>query len=85
MNKKTEFIDCVAWEKLAENIALYMSKGKKLGVVGRLQKRDYEDKDGRKRYVTEVVCESVEFLSPMGAVKEDKPDYELIDDEQMPF
>lgn len=63
-NKTVEYVKCVAWEKTAENIAKFMSKGKRMGVEGRIQTRDYE-KDGRKVYVTEVICTEVEFLSPM--------------------
>ena len=54
------FIQCVAWEKLAEVISQYVSKGKKIAVEGRIQTRSYE-KDGRKNYVTEVIVQSMEF------------------------
>ena len=58
--KQTDFIPCVAWEKTAEVIAQYVSKGQKIAVEGRIQTRSY-DKDGRKVYVTEVVVQSMEF------------------------
>lgn len=64
--KQTDYIDCVAWDKAAESLCKYMSKGKKIAVSGRLQKRSYEDAKGNTRYVTEVVVDEVEFLSPMG-------------------
>lgn len=57
----TDFIDCVAWRNTAEFISKYFAKGRMMVAVGRLQKRDYENKDGEKRYVTEVVCESAYF------------------------
>jgi len=67
--EKTDFIDCVVWDKRAELCATYLSKGKKVGVVGRLSTRTYENKDGVKVKVTEIVADEVDFLSPKG----DKP------------
>lgn len=64
--KVTDYLNCVAWRELGENVAKYMSKGKKLGVSGDFSTRSYEDSHGNKRYVTECVCSEVEFLSPMG-------------------
>lgn len=60
-NKTTEFVDIVAWEKLAETCANYLRKGSKAAVEGKLKRRSYE-KDGRKVYVWEVVANTVEFL-----------------------
>ena len=48
--------------KAAENCAKYLSKGRQTAVEGRLQIRSYDDKDGQRRWVTEVVAENVEFL-----------------------
>lgn len=59
---QADFINCVAWEGLAENLAKYMKKGSKIAVEGRIQTRSYDAKDGTKRYVTEVVATSIEFL-----------------------
>lgn len=59
-----DFIDCVAWQRTAENLAKYMSKGKMVGVTGRIQTRAYETKDGQRRKATEVVASHVLFLSP---------------------
>ena len=58
---EADFINCVAWEKTAENICNYMTKGSKMAVQGRIQVSTY-DKDGEKRYKTEVVAGQVEFL-----------------------
>lgn len=62
-NKKEEvqFHNLVAWGKTAELINQYCGKGSPLYVEGRLQTRNYEAKDGSKRYVTEVVIESMQF------------------------
>lgn len=61
--KETDFINCVAWGKTAENTANYTQKGSLVGVSGRLQVRSYDAKDGSKRYVTEVVADEVQFLN----------------------
>lgn len=61
-NKEADFIPVVVWGKQAEATANYMSKGKLMGVAGRIQTRSYEAKDGTRRYVTEIVSEEVQFL-----------------------
>lgn len=58
--KKAQFIPCVAWNKTAELIDQYFTKGKPLTVTGRITVRNYE-KNGEKRYVTEVVTSGIEF------------------------
>ena len=58
---ETDYIDCVAWRGTAEFLEKYFSKGRMAVVAGRLQKRSYTDKDGNKRYATEVVAESIYF------------------------
>ena len=60
-NQQADFISCVAWEKTAEVISQYCTKGKKIAVEGRIQTRSYDAKDGTKRYVTEIVVQSMEF------------------------
>lgn len=61
---KADFLNIVAWRTLADNVAKYTQKGSKVGVVGQIQTRNYEDKQGVKRYVTEIIADEVEFLSP---------------------
>lgn len=60
----TDFIPCVAWEKRAETLQQYCHKGDRLGVSGRLQIRQYEDKEGNKKSVAEVVIEDFDLLQP---------------------
>lgn len=61
--KQTDFIDIVAWRKLAERVGQYATKGRLVAVEGRLQIRSYEAKDGSgRRKVTEVVADAVRFL-----------------------
>lgn len=62
--READFFPVVVWGKAAEACARYLAKGKKAGVGGRLQVRSYQGQDGAKRYVTEIVAEQVEFLSP---------------------
>ena len=62
--KETDFIPCVVFKQLAEHCANYLAKGKLASVDGRIQVRTYNDKDGQKRWVTEVIAEDVHFLSP---------------------
>jgi single-strand DNA-binding protein len=57
-----DFIPIVVWNKQAENIKKYCNKGSKILVEGRIQTRSYDDNNGSKRYVTEVVAENTEFL-----------------------
>ncbi len=61
-NPETDFINCVIWRKQAENLARYCHKGSQVAVEGRIQTRNYQAQDGSKRYVTEVMCDSVTFL-----------------------
>ncbi|WP_096636405.1 single-stranded DNA-binding protein [Clostridium cochlearium] len=57
-----DFVPIVIWGKQAENATTYTGKGKLCGIAGRIQTRNYEAKDGTKRYVTEIVADEVQFL-----------------------
>lgn len=59
--RQTDFIDCVAWRQQAEFINRYFGKGRMICVEGTLQKRSYDDRNGNKRWVTEVVVDNVSF------------------------
>lgn len=61
--RTADFINCVAWRKQAENIAKYCVKGTQVAAEGRIQTRSYDHTDGTKRYVTEIICDNVTFLS----------------------
>lgn len=61
--RETDFINIVAFQKQAENIKKYLTKGSLVAVDGRIQTRNYEDKDGKRVYVTEVVADRVQFLN----------------------
>lgn len=60
--QEADFINCVCWGKVAENTANYCSKGSLVSVDGRLQTRTYENNQGQKVFVTEIVADSVQFL-----------------------
>ena len=59
--RETDFIDIVAWRATAENISKYFKKGDGIGIIGRIQTRNYENNEGRKVYVTEVVADNFDF------------------------
>ena len=86
--KETDFIDCVAWKGTAEFVANYVTKGRMLAVEGRLQLRDYTDKEGNKRKVAEVIASGVFFADSkreenMGSLP--KTFTEVEDNETLPF
>lgn len=91
--KEADFINIVVWNKTAESSAKYLSKGRQTAVEGRLQIRSYDDKDGQRRWVTEVVAENVEFLSngqggSSGQNKQQDDDWGqevVFDDNDVPF
>ena len=62
-----DFINTVAWSKTADIVAQYTHKGSLVGVEGRIQTRSFDDKDGKRVYVTEVVADSVQFLESKSA------------------
>jgi len=64
--KQTDFIRCVAWRNTAEFISRHFFKGMAIGVVGSLQTRSWEDKDGNKRQVMEVVVDEASFVEKKG-------------------
>ncbi len=81
-----DFIQCVAWEKTAEIISQYVTKGQKIAVEGRIQTRSYDANDGSKRYVTGVIVTYMEFCDSKGSGKSggDIPGH-AVDDSDIPF
>ena len=65
--READFINVVVWDKRAENVGKYMSKGRLVAVEGRIQTRNYDNNEGKKVYVTEVVALSVQFLESKGS------------------
>lgn len=60
--READFVNCVIWRKPAETLANYAKKGTLIGVVGRIQTRNYENQQGQKVFVTEVVCDNFQLL-----------------------
>ena len=65
--READFINIVAWDKTAENIGKFMSKGRLIAVEGRIQTRNYDNNEGKKVYVTEVIASNVQFLESRNA------------------
>lgn len=73
--QEADFISCISWNKTAELMNQYLSKGALIGIEGRIHTRSYDDNTGRKVYVTEVITDSVQFLESKGntAQNQNKP------------
>ena len=90
-NYDADFINCTAWRQTAEFVSKYFTKGRMIGVVGSIQTRNYDDKDGKKVYVTEVAADEVHFVESKGdnnntAPVADVNDSAPIDDtDKLPF
>ena len=65
--READFINIVVWRKQAENVKNYLSQGSQVAIDGRIQTRSYDDQNGQKRYVTEVVADNVEFIGTKGS------------------
>lgn len=68
--QEADFFNIVAFRKQAENVNNYLSKGSLVGIDGRLQSRSYENSEGKRVFVTEVVADSVQFLEPKNSNKQ---------------
>lgn len=83
--KEADFINIVAWRNTAEFISRYFQKGQMAVIDGRLQVRDYTDRDGNKRYMTEVVANSVYFAGSKATVSNSGIEPLDDDDGELPF
>ena len=88
--RRTDFIDCTAFNKTAERLVKYVKKGDKIYVIGELQKNDYTASDGTKRYTTKVIINEVEFMggkkeSSNNAPANTRADWNDVDDDDIPF
>ena len=72
---ESDFFNCIAFSKLAETISKYVKKGDQIGLEGRLQTRNYTNRDGKKVYVTEIIVENVEFLQTKKQEEQTSPTY----------
>ena len=97
--RQADFINVVAWSKLGEFCSKYFKKGQQVGVIGRIQTRNWEDEQGQKRYVTEVVAEeayfadskrdgadSSSFENTFGSnLASSSPEFEVTSSDDLPF
>lgn len=90
--RETDFFRVVAWRQTAELCEKYLSKGKRVGVIGALQTRSWETDDGSKRVATEIIADEVEFLTPKSEGEPEPPrpakknaQPTPIDDDDLPF
>ncbi|MGO3711048.1 single-stranded DNA-binding protein [Vagococcus salmoninarum] len=81
-DREADFINCVIWRKPAETLANYTRKGSLIGVVGRIQTRNYENQQGQRVYVTEVVCDNFQMLESKNANEQRKQEPSFGDDNQ---
>lgn len=85
---EADFINIVAWSKLAEFCSKYFMKGQQVSIVGRLQTRTWEDENGQKRYVTEVVAEEAYFADSKKEENTLTPvqeQFEITNSDDLPF
>ena len=88
--RETDFFDITVWRECAELCARYLRKGNKVGIVGSIQFRTYEDDNGSKHKVAEVKVDEVEFLTPKSQsdekpTKKERQKLEEVDDDNLPF
>lgn len=94
--RKADFINCIAWRQTGEFVSKYFAKGHRIALEGSLQTRDYTDNEGKKRYVTEVLVDNVEFCQSKAenatgsnfesnATAADIDGFMPIEDEDLPF
>lgn len=95
-DREADFINCVIWRQQAENLANWAKKGALIGIVGRIQTRNYENQQGQRVYVTEVVADNFQLLEsrkdrgdqPQANSQSDfwwNEDPFVIDDDSLPF
>ena len=72
--RQADFINCVAWRQTATFISQYFHKGSRIGLTGSIQTRTYEDKNGDKKFITEVVVDEAEFVESLNTSAQTKPE-----------
>lgn len=94
-NQRTDFVNCLAWNKTAEFVTKYFTKGKMIIVIGRITTRSWETQDGKRAYATEVVAQEVNFgeskssqqAATQPPMQDDDDDFTPLDeeDDDLPF
>lgn len=96
--READFIQCVVWRRQAETVDRFLSKGSLVGVEGRIQTRSYDDQDGNRKYITEIVCDSVQFLetkamsenqsnesTTRSETQKSRPKDDIVSEDDLPF
>ncbi len=98
--RQADFINIVAWSKTGEFCSKYFKKGQQVGIIGRIQTRTWDDEQGQKHYVTEVIAEEVYFAdskhdgdtsstgsfeNTFGSVASASPEFEISSNDDLPF
>lgn len=84
--RPVQYFNVTVWNKLGDNCLKYLKKGSKVGILGKIQNRSWEDKDGNKRYAQEIVASEIEFLSSPGEKPKEKEMEQIyIPDTELPF
>lgn len=73
--RKSDFLNIVAWNKLADIASRNLSKGVRVGIIGTIQNRSWEKDDGTKKYITEIIADDIEFLDTK---KKEGPDINIL-------
>lgn len=88
--READFLPVTCWRQTAELCSKYLAKGRKVAVEGSIQTRSYDAKDGSKRYVTEIIADSVEFLPRRESgekqhASDSNAGFTAVDDDELPF
>lgn len=83
--READFISCIVWNRQAENLVRFVRKGSLIGIEGRIQTGSYDDKDGIRKFTTDVVCDSVQFLEPKGSDNSASQDRDFNNDHKQKF
>ena len=85
--RQADFINIVAWSKTGEFCSKYFKKGQQVAVIGRIQTRNYDDEQGVKHYITEVIAEEVYFAGEKKEKAQNDPtdDFEITNSDDLPF
>ena len=84
-NRQTDFINIVAWKQTATFITKYFHKGNRIGIVGNIQTRSYEDQNGQKHFITEVVADEAEFVENNSSTAADTIEEQAANPQSLPF
>ena len=84
-NRDADFINVVCWRNQAEAIAKYFDKGNLISLEGRIQTGSYDDKDGNKRFTTDVALDNFEFVESKNARSQYNSNYDYIPEEPTPY